>query len=703
LERVVASGSFLRKNFFLIVGSIAYLEAAISPVWGLDWRSPYFSFWSAFILFLLVAGLWRLLRPRREYPSTDIFFILSLIIAVNLFSNLLGPARHWLQPMNYLVVALSALYYSLGFNFLTAGLILLLEGLNMVFLPGSVNTPQLVNLLVFGGYLAGTVLVLGRLLQSEHKRKERAILAVRRLEDGAHSMDNVGTDASLKSISPEGRASLLVESAQELDRVLSELLATARAAIPSANNAVIFMAGSDGGSVYPRVHTGDGEVLEDSVIPVGQGLVGWVAREKRPVLVVENARGLGYLRDDETPRSFVAAPILSGNFLEGIIALDSVIEGSFGETDKEALARFADIAMHLLQNARAYQQVDMSAKHFAALHTISAEVSSSLDLKTILERLAQFSRDIIPYDYLTISLTEGDDAVVFKTTIGYEGQDAPSGPVPLAGSLLAWIVENRQPLCFTDLDRRTERLPIFPAGMLKSDCKSFLGLPFISQDKVLGVFTVALKEPGAISAYQNHMLSIIANQVAVNITNARLHHLMSQMATTDGLTTLINHRHFQEKADEAFARAARYPEPLSLLLFDIDRFKDVNDTYGHPVGDAVLKKVAKILKDAVRSVDIAARYGGEEFVALLSNTDANGARQMAERVRTTIEKSRFMLSGRNIPITMSVGYATYPADADSKKELIEKADQALYWAKGHGRNQSCSYGSIPGDLETKKG
>ncbi|MGA2192475.1 MAG: diguanylate cyclase [Nitrospirota bacterium] len=694
------SGSFLKKHFLLIFASLAYSEAVLSPFLGLGWESPALIVCCGLVLFLLASSLWKLTRTARSYPATDLIFIVSIILTVNLFSILLGPDKRWLEPLDYLLVALCTIYYSFGFNSIVAVLIFVLEAAGVVSHHGKIEVGPLVNLLVFGGYLAGTVLVLGRLFQSEQKKKERAVLAMKRLHEGADSIGSEGTGGeSVKSITPEGRLLQQVESAAELDGALEGLLKTASSAIPS-DNALLFMPTSDGTGVYLRVHTGKDSIEEHAVIPIGQGLIGWVSKEKRPILAPSAAGGPGYAVEGAC--SFLAVPIMNGSFLEGVIALDASREDAFSEGDKEILSGFADIALSLLSNARAYQQVDLSARNFAALHRISTSVSSSLDLKTILERLAQLSREIIPYDYMTVSFTEGEDSVVFKMLKGYENARQPDGPVQLANSLLGWIVENRQPLCFTDLDQRTQKLPIFPEGKLKADFKSFLGIPFLSQDKAQGVLTVALREPRAISAYQQHMLSIIANQVAVNIANAKLHHMMQMMATTDGLTGLINHRHFQEKADEEFERCKRLPVPLAVMLMDIDHFKRINDTYGHPVGDAVLKKVSKILRETVRAVDIAARYGGEEFIALLLNTDLSGAGQMAERIRTSIGKSRFLLNGENIPVTISIGYAVYPQDAADKKDLIEKADQALYWAKGNGRNRSCPYNSVSGELALRK-
>jgi diguanylate cyclase (GGDEF)-like protein len=690
LSSLTESDGFLRRNYLVIFVFLAYAEAAVIPFMDLKWNSPFLIFWSALLLSLLTMSFFKLLEPVPQ-PRADLCFVVCLILALDLFSVLLGPDSHWLQPMNYVLIALCAVYYSLGFNFIVAALIFILQLIGVFSTrpaPGA-----FASLAVFCAYLLGTAIILGRLFQSEQKKKEKAMLAVRRIHEGAAGLSAVpGEEQQLSSISPQGRYSSLVESAQELDRVLKELLLTVRSAIP-CDNALLFMATKDEGRLYLRLYIGASELADSPEIALGQGLTGWVAKEKKPVLVKDGARGLGYLKDEREVNSFLAVPVMNGSFLEGVIALDAST-GSFSEKDKESLTGFASLALHVLQNARAYQQVDMSAKEFEALHRISAELSSSLDLKTILEKLATCSREIIPYDYMTVSFVEGPDTATFKILKGYDGLKIPEGPVPLAGSLLGWIVENRQELCFTDLDQRAQKLPVFPDGMLKTEFKSFIGIPFLSQDACMGVFTIAMRAPGAITAYQHQTLNIIANQVAVNISNARFHQMMERMATTDGLTGLTNHRSFQEKADQAFERAQRYPEPISLLLFDIDHFKKINDSHGHPVGDAVLKKIGKLLNETVRVVDVAARYGGEEFVALLVNTDLKGASQMAERIRASIEKSKFLLNGQRIPVTVSVGYAVFPEDAKEKSGLIEMADQALYAAKDGGRNQCRAYRDV---------
>jgi diguanylate cyclase (GGDEF)-like protein len=170
------------------------------------------------------------------------------------------------------------------------------------------------------------------------------------------------------------------------------------------------------------------------------------------------------------------------------------------------------------------------------------------------------------------------------------------------------------------------------------------------------------------------------------------------MATTDGLTGLVNHRTFQDRFADLLHRAERQKQPVSLLLTDIDHFKKVNDSYGHPVGDVVLKGVAAVCREQVRKVDFVARYGGEEFAIVLDGTDAVGARMLAERIRREVSQQRFpseKAEGGEFGCTLSLGIATWPEDGRDPKTLIARADQALYHAKHSGRNRAVAFAEVP--------
>jgi diguanylate cyclase (GGDEF)-like protein len=164
---------------------------------------------------------------------------------------------------------------------------------------------------------------------------------------------------------------------------------------------------------------------------------------------------------------------------------------------------------------------------------------------------------------------------------------------------------------------------------------------------------------------------------------------LEQLSISDGLTGLYNHRHLYELLDEEFERSKRTGEPVSVVMFDLDRFKDVNDTYGHQAGDRVLEKLADILRETAREIDRLGRYGGEEFLAILPDSDPDAGLTFADRVRETVEELEFDIDANGpLDMTISAGVATHPHDEPGEPHrLVHYADQALYSAKNSGRNR----------------
>jgi diguanylate cyclase (GGDEF)-like protein len=172
------------------------------------------------------------------------------------------------------------------------------------------------------------------------------------------------------------------------------------------------------------------------------------------------------------------------------------------------------------------------------------------------------------------------------------------------------------------------------------------------------------------------------------LENAWLYRQIARISVTDGLTGLTNVRHFREQAQREHSRARRHNDPYTVLMMDIDHFKKINDVYGHPVGDTVLREMAAIFREAVRLTDLPARYGGEEFVAFLSRTRLPEAAIVGERIREAVERKVFAAPSLMIRCTVSVGVADYlPGTEGTEKTVIGRADQALYSAKRGGRNR----------------
>ncbi len=213
-------------------------------------------------------------------------------------------------------------------------------------------------------------------------------------------------------------------------------------------------------------------------------------------------------------------------------------------------------------------------------------------------------------------------------------------------------------------------------------------MPVRAGGEAIGALVCGTRRRRALEGDAVRMLKVIALQAGEAFLRARQFAQTERMATTAGLTGLLNHRTFQSKFDEEIARAARAGRKVALILTDIDHFKSINDTYGHATGDAVLRGVAKLLQRCARSTDIVARYGGEEFAIVLPETDMEGGKIIAERIRNAVMNHEFQTDLGPLKCTLSLGIAAYPDVSEVKHEIFEKTDQCLYHCKRMGRNRS---------------
>lgn len=229
-------------------------------------------------------------------------------------------------------------------------------------------------------------------------------------------------------------------------------------------------------------------------------------------------------------------------------------------------------------------------------------------------------------------------------------------------------------------------------GVYYANEDQILELPLISHGKVIGLIQLQALEENGFNDTERKNFTVFANATAVAIDNAWLHKEMQELIIIDELTGLYNYRYLRNKLSEETRRADRYHQNLSLLMIDCDYFKKLNDSQGHETGNIVLREITDIISHAVRDVDIVARYGGEEFMVILPQTNMESALEIAERIRTQVEKSYFTNSQgqRDLKATVSIGAAIYPDGLKSSNELLEKVDRAMYISKNNGRNQVCT-------------
>ena len=223
---------------------------------------------------------------------------------------------------------------------------------------------------------------------------------------------------------------------------------------------------------------------------------------------------------------------------------------------------------------------------------------------------------------------------------------------------------------------------------------SFIGAPLIIDEKLWGAIMIENFKGHIFSKNDENLLLLIVRAMEASMHWHTEYQNMYENAIKDGLTGLLNHKTFVDRASEEIERARRFQHHLVFLIYDLDKFKRINDTLGHPYGDYVIKTTAKIIKDNVRSIDLVARYGGEEFAVVLVNTTTEAAMTVAQRIVDNIADYNFNLEHKEVKMTISSGLSEYPNDSDILKDLIEYADQGLYKTKENGGNGVTIYQSM---------
>ncbi|MBM2824390.1 MAG: diguanylate cyclase and metal-dependent phosphohydrolase [Dehalococcoidales bacterium] len=285
-------------------------------------------------------------------------------------------------------------------------------------------------------------------------------------------------------------------------------------------------------------------------------------------------------------------------------------------------------------------------------------------------------------------VSHGEFAIKFAYP---EVADKPKDELQLGidNPVVAWLDKEGQPL---DLKQKDNLLQFKGLGqgerekLVTSNLKVLC--PIKSRARLSGILGLGEKQANTLYSQEDMELVMhVANQAGIMLENAQLYSQAVMQAITDGLTGLYNHRHFHERLEQEISRNTRFGTVFSLIMLDIDHFKNYNDSYGHLAGDEVLRKIAECVRTSIRTMDMAFRYGGEEFTIILPETLLNDARIVAERVRKSIEARA---GSDTNSITASFGVASWPMDGMTKEELIAIADAAMYKAKQRGRNRTCS-------------
>lgn len=331
-------------------------------------------------------------------------------------------------------------------------------------------------------------------------------------------------------------------------------------------------------------------------------------------------------------------------------------------------------------------------QHLNVVLRLSMLSGLPMQLEATLSLLCEMAGEISPFDRVLIYFwDEGAEAMDLRLARGLSKERQVATEISNGNVVNLWAVKYGRPLLITQGHHVQA-----DALLDLMDAASALAVPLFVGNRVMGSMQLFSSQQGAFQREDAQLLWILSLVSENLLTREYANEGLLRFAFTDYLTGLRTRGYFEQQLELEFKRAERRKQKFALLMIDIDHFKRLNDTFGHHVGDQILRDVSSILMKDMREVDTVARYGGEEFVIILPETTQAGALYVAQRLRRAVEQAKFFAgSPQEIQhLTISIGVASYDSDAQFKRDLIEFADAALYAAKHGGRNRVVAYSEI---------
>ena len=393
-------------------------------------------------------------------------------------------------------------------------------------------------------------------------------------------------------------------------------------------------------------------------------------------------------------RPYVCVPLRTGDTVVGILYLDRTDRGSCFEPREERLAELAAGQLAISLTARfLYEQMIEKRKQVELLDRVGKAVNSPGDLDQVLALAVETAREALHAEGAALLLIGDEGEPVLRYGAGTTAEGIDLQAATSTGALIREAIMREAPQVFpkpgAPASQGVPRAAVtVPLKLVLREKRIFnerrrkaYAVPFT---KILGILYLENRtSPRGFSEDDQFVLQVFADHITTTVT----HDALVQQASTDTLTGLASRQHLDLRLAEELEFAERSSTPLSVVLLDIDDFKGVNDTFGHQTGDEILRQVGTILRGSVRKFDICGRYGGEEFILALPETEIEGARIVAENIRERIASTQFIDSEDPVPVTVSLGVATYPTFAKDLPSLINAADTALYTAKRDGKNR----------------
>ncbi len=416
--------------------------------------------------------------------------------------------------------------------------------------------------------------------------------------------------------------------------------------------------------------------------PAGDHLSEYVIRTRQALLIRENfAESMQRLGVDPVQQRgcFCGVPLVRHDRAIGLIAVHSQRERVYDAGHLELMRVLASEATIALENARLFRKEQTKSRHLTLLNNVSRNAIATLNPDEMLTRIAsELELGLTTYDHIGIGVLDyADKEIVIQAEAGARKQ-ALGRRIALGEGLVGRVARAGEMMVVPNfVSNGGAGSPVL------EDSVSGAALPIYYSDHLHGVLYVETSKEHAFPDEELQVLSTLADLISGALHNALTFQRAQEQAITDGLTGVKTHRFFMETLSSEWKRATRAGRAFSVVLIDLDRFKFVNDFYGHLEGDLVLQRISQILEQTCRRSDVVARYGGDEFVILMPETNVEQARQLASKLRASICADP-LLHDKNI--TGSFGIASFPVHGSTPQELIQVADASMYVSKHQGGN-----------------
>ena len=443
-----------------------------------------------------------------------------------------------------------------------------------------------------------------------------------------------------------------------------------------------YIAFQEGEEIRFELEVRDARVLPKRKREVRNAFTEYVIRTAEPLLIrsdLESARTrLGISHIPKRPaKCLIAAPIFFGNRATGImVAMSPDREFIFEQRDLDVLVTAAGQVSVAMENARLFAEEQRRSRQLAFLNNVSRTAISSDDPVHMLSQIAGEIQRNFSFDHIGIGLLDyGTKEVEIKAEAGATAH-ATGKRIPLGTGILGRVARTGERALVQNA------LPGNLSGIL-SDSRAVLCIPITYSEQLLGVLNIESRSENSFTPLDVLILNTLADLLATALNNAFVFQKLQQQSITDGLTGIKTRRFFWESLSAEWKRASRSGRPFSVVLIDLDKFKEVNDSMGHFEGDLVLARVGRLLEQKSRQSNVVARYGGDEFIVLMPETGPEQAQVLAERLRQWLATDP-MLSEHNI--TGSFGVASFPMHGFSIEDIIRVADAGMYVSKRSGGN-----------------